>query len=318
VLFVISGVVLLRVVRRIWATEPELAGSETSAVAANRPCTKAVILAAGRGTRMQAADRDVTLTDEQAAAADAGLKAMMPLNVEASDGTGLRQSHPFLDYSLSGLGDAGFTDVCIILSPGDRVIRERYARTAIPTRLRVSFATQLHPAGSADALLAAEEFTAGEPFVVMNADNYYPPDVLASLRIAGEPAGVAFSREGLLRRGDISADRIAAYAVLDIGADGYLQRIIEKPDPAVLASFGSRAAVSMNCWRLTAEIFRACRDVPPSPRGELELPAAILYAIEVLGVRIRMIPADAPVLDLSRRADIPIVTERLRGVALKL
>jgi SSS family solute:Na+ symporter len=317
-LFVISGVVLLRVVMRVWATEPELAGGETSAVAATRVCTKAVILAAGRGTRMRAADHDVALTDDQAAAADAGIKALMPLNLGASDAAGPRQSRAFLDYSLSGLADAGFTDVCIVLAPGDRGIPDRYARTAIPTRIRLTFATQLRPAGSADALLAAEEFTAGEPFVVMNSDNYYPPHVLASLRTASEPAGVGFSREGLIRRGDISADRIAAYAILDVGADEYLRRIVEKPDPSALASFGSQAEVSMNCWRLTSEIFQACRDVQPSPRGELELPGAVQYAIDVLGMRIRMIHADAPVLDLSRRADIPIVTERLRGVALKL
>jgi glucose-1-phosphate thymidylyltransferase len=318
VLFVISGFVLLRVVRRIWASEPELTGSETSALAAHRPCTKAVVLAAGRGTRMQAADRDVALTTEQAAAADAGVKAMMPLNVEVSGTSAKHEASTFLDYSLSALADAGFASVCIVVAPDAQAIRERYTRTLVPTRLRVSFATQLRPAGTADALLAAEEFTAGEPFVVINSDNYYPPDILQSLRTVAEPAGVGFSREGLLRRGDITAERIAAYAILDVGADGYLRRIIEKPDAAVLAAAGAGAAVSMNCWRFSAEIFRACRDVPPSPRGELELPAAVQYAIEVLGMRVRVIDADTAVLDLSRRADVPVVSERLRETAVKL
>jgi dTDP-glucose pyrophosphorylase len=319
-LFVVSGVVLARVVMRVWTSEPELvgAGSETSALAARRPCTKAVILAAGRGTRMQAEDHAVALTPDQTVAADAGIKAMIPVTVASSDSETTRTSHPFLDYSLSALGDAGFTDVCIVVARADRAIRDRYTRTAIPTRFRASLATQLEAAGTADALLAAEEFTAGEPFVVINSDNYYPADVLASLRTAPEPACVGFSREGLLRRGDISAERIAAYAVLGVEADGYLRRIVEKPDAAALASLGSRAEVSMNCWRLTSEIFRACRDVPPSPRNELELPAAVQYAIDVLGMRIGVIHADAPVLDLSRRADIPIVTERLRGIAMTL
>jgi dTDP-glucose pyrophosphorylase len=320
VLFVVSGVVLTRVVMRVWTSEPELVGtgSESSAVAARRPCTKAVILAAGRGTRMQAEDHAIALTPDQAVAADAGIKAMMPVTVSSSDAETTRASRPFLDYSLSALGDAGFTDVCIVVAPADHAIRDRYTRTAIPTRFRVSLATQLEAAGTADALLAAEEFTAGEPFVVINSDNHYPGDVLASLRTAPEPACVGFSREGLLRRGDISAERIAAYAVLGVGADGYLRRIVEKPDTATLASLGARAQVSMNCWRLTSEIFRACRDVPPSPRNELELPAAVQYGIDVFGMRIRVIHADAPVLDLSRRADIPIVTERLRGIAVTL
>jgi Na+/proline symporter/dTDP-glucose pyrophosphorylase len=306
VLFVISGVVLLRVVTRMWSSAPELAGSETSAVAARRPCTKAVILAAGRGTRMQATDHEVALAPDQAAAADAGTKAMIPVG------------HPFLDYSLSALGDAGFTDVCIVVASDDHTIRDRYTRSAVPTRLSVSFVVQLRASGTADAVLAAEEFTAGEPFVIINSDNYYPPNVLASLRIAAEPACVGFSREGLIRRGDIPAARIAEYAILDVAADGHLRRIIEKPDSSMTASLASAAEVSMNCWRLTSEIFRACRDVPPSTRNEFELPAAVQYAIDVLGMRVRVIHADAPVLDMSRRADIPIVTARLRGVAVTL
>jgi glucose-1-phosphate thymidylyltransferase len=254
---------------------------------------------------MQAANNDVALTPEQIATADAGIKAMIPVG------------RPFLDYSLSALGDAGFAEICIVVAAGDHTIRDRYGGATIPTRFRVTFATQLEPDGSADALLAAEEFTAGEPFVVLNSDNYYPPEALTSLRTAGEPAGIGFSREGLLSRGDISAERLAAYAILDIGADRYLRRIVEKPDASAM-SRGSAAEVSMNCWRLTSEFFRACRDVPPSARNELELPAAIQYAIDVLGVRIRMIHADAPVLDLSHRADIPGVTARLKGVAVRL
>jgi Na+/proline symporter/dTDP-glucose pyrophosphorylase len=305
-LFVVSGVVLLRVVMRVWSSDARLTGSETSAVAARRPCTKAVILAAGRGTRMQATDHDVALAPDQVAAADAGIKAMIPVG------------HPFLDYSLSALGDAGFTDVCVVVASDDHTIRDRYTRAAVPTRLTVSFAVQLRASGTADAVLAAEEFTAGEPFVIINSDNYYPPNVLASLRNAAEPACIGFSREGLIRRGDIPAARIAEYAILNVGADGYLQRIIEKPDSSVIASLASAAEVSMNCWRLSSEIFRACRDVPPSTRNEIELTAAVQYAIDVLGMRVRVIHADAPVLDLSRRADIPIVTARLRGAPVTL
>ena len=67
----------------------------------------------------------------------------------------------------------------------------------------------------------------------------------------------------------------------------------------------------MNCWRFDARIFAACRDVAPSPRGELELPQAVMLAVE-RGVRFRAIPARGPVLDLSRRADTAEVARRLR------
>jgi len=124
-------------------------------------------------------------------------------------------------------------------------------------------------------------------------------------------------RSGLLR-GNIPAERIAAYALLDVQADGVLRRVIEKPDDASFARLGADLPVSMNVWRLTSEFFRACRDVQPSPRGEVELPLAVQYAVDVLGMRFTVIPADAPVLDLSRRSDIPRVAALLAGVEVSL
>ena len=305
VAFVVSGIVLVRVVQRAWSSEPELVGSESSATAAHHECTKAVVLARGLGTRMREKDDSIALAPDQRAAADAGAKAM--INV----------GRPFLDYVLSGLADAGFTDVCLVVAPGESVMRDHYRRDVVPTRLRVKFAVQISALGTADAVLAAEEFTRGEPFVVLNADNYYPSDILGRLRAADGPAGVAFSRAGLLRTGDLPADRIASYAFLDVDESGVLRRIVEKPEPSEAAKF-TDAPVSMNCWRFDSSIFRACRDVQPSARGELELPHAVQYAIDILGTRFEMLAADAPVLDLSRRGDVAKVAARLQQVVVRL
>ena len=307
VAFVVSGAVLWRVVRRIWSADrPEMAGADTAAAAAEHQCTKAVILARGLGTRMREPDAGVALGVAQSAAADAGVKAMIPIG------------RPFLDYVVSALADAGFTDVCLVVAPEHDAVREHYTRTAAPTRVRVAFAVQAAPIGTADAVLAAHGFTRGEPFVVLNADNYYPVEALARLRTSHGPAAIGFSREGLLRDGSIPAERIAAYAMLDVAPDGTLRRVIEKPDAAAYARLDQSLPVSMNVWRLTSEFFRACRDVQPSPRGELELPLAVQYAIDVLGMRFTVLPADAPVLDLSRRVDIPRVAARLSNVDVRL
>ncbi|MEO6865842.1 MAG: sugar phosphate nucleotidyltransferase [Gemmatimonadaceae bacterium] len=307
VAFVISGIVLMQVVRRIWSTEEtELIGSETSAVAAARPCTKAVILARGLGKRMREEDPAVGLAPEQTAAAQSGVKGMMPVG------------RPFLDYVLGALADAGFTDVCIVVAPDHAGIHDYYTNRVVPTRLRVSFAVQSAAIGTADAVLAAEEFTRGEPFVVLNSDNYYPADVLTRLRAADGPAAVGFSRDGLLRASNITAERIAAYAVLELDNGGMLKRISEKPSDASLTAAASGLPVSMNCWRLTSEFFRACRDVQPSPRGELELPLAVQYAIDILGMRFTVIRVDAPVLDLSKRADIPQIAALLSKTEVTL
>jgi hypothetical protein len=44
----------------------------------------------------------------------------------------------------------------------------------------------------------------------------------------------------------------------------------------------------------------------------------VQWAIDHLGARIRAIPVRAGVLDLSQRADIPAVAERLAGVEVRL
>lgn len=271
-----------------------------------RTIDKAVVLAAGRGTRMRA-PAGATLTSDQAAAANAGAKPLIPVGA----------ARPFLDYSLSALADAGFWRVCLIISPGDAAIRHRYSTELRLERLQIAFAEQTIPRGTADALLAAREFVGDDEFLVLNADNYYPASGLELLRGAGEPATLAFAREGLLRSGQIEADRLSRYALLDVGADGYLRDVVEKPDVEVARARGA-VPISMNVWRFDRAIFDACRRVPLSPRGELELPTAVQHGLRARELRIRALPIDAAVLDLSHRADIPAVDAALRSITVCL
>jgi glucose-1-phosphate thymidylyltransferase len=263
-----------------------------------------VLLAAGRGTRLQASS-ETSLTTAQLAAAAAGYKAALPLN-----------DRPFLDYILSSLADAGFDEACIIVRPDDSVLRARYSSLS-PSRIRVGFVVQERPLGTAHAMLTAASVIGERPFVVLNADNYYPVSGLRLLREAGEPATLAFSRAGLLANGQLEPERLARYAVLECDGDGYLTDVIEKPaDLALVARHD--AAISMNVWRFDDRIFDACGGMSPSPRGEFELPNAVRRGIREMGLRIRAIPIDAPVLDLSHRADVPFVTEQLATVDVRL
>jgi glucose-1-phosphate thymidylyltransferase len=287
---------------------------------------KAVVLARGLGTRMREQDEAVTMAAAQADAADQGVKAMMPLDA----GAGADRPRPFLDYVLSALADAGYTDVCLVIGPpgsdagrdrGHDRVRARYTDDAPPRRVRVAFAVQEAPRGTADAMLAAEAFAGADDVLVINGDNYYPVPVMRALRELDEPGTVLFDPDGLARNGNIAPDRIRAFAVGALTEDGYLADIVEKPDEETMRTMAratqataGRTLVSMNCWRLPPAIFDACRDVRPSPRGELELTQAIRDAVRTRGLRIKVLTSDAGVLDLSRRGDIATVTARLRGV----
>jgi glucose-1-phosphate thymidylyltransferase len=252
---------------------------------------------------MQAA-ASADLSSEQRAAADAGNKAMIPIG------------RPFLDYALSAYADAGLTDVCLVIGPKHHDIRAYYE--SLPTkRIRISFAIQRQPIGVANAVLAAKEFVRDDDFIVVNGDNYYPSSVIATLRTTPAPALPAYSRQGLLRAGQIEPSRIAAYALLDVDRDGTLRRVVEKPNAEEFAALPN-APVSLNSWLFDATIFEACERVPKSARGEYELPGAVQYAIDELGARFTTFPVDESVLDLSSRTDIPAVAERLATVKVAL
>ena len=97
--------------------------------------TRAVVLARGLGTRMRRAAPGAQIDAAQAAVAETGLKAMIPVG------------RPFLDHVLGELADAGFRKICLVIGPEHDVVREYYGakvrldRSAapdpgIPRRLR--------------------------------------------------------------------------------------------------------------------------------------------------------------------------------------
>jgi glucose-1-phosphate thymidylyltransferase len=268
--------------------------------------TRAVILARGLGTRMRRAEPAAPQTEEQARVAASGLKAMIPIG------------RPFLDFVISGLADAGLTDVCLVIGPEHTLVREHYTNRVALTRVRIDFAVQDEPRGTADAVLAARRFAEDEHFLVLNSDNYYPVETWHALASGRESALGAFEREALVTQGNIERDRVLRYSVVDIDAEGFLARIVEKPDPGTMAGWGDEVFVGMNCWTFGPSIFEACRRVEVSSRGELELPLAVQLAIDELGERIRVHRFHAGVLDLSSRTDIASVAERLAGVRVAL
>ncbi len=266
---------------------------------------KAVILSAGLGTRMVKANGEAGLDAKQAAVADSGVKAMIPID------------RPFLDYVLSVVAEAGYEKVCLVIGPEHHELRDYYANQLKTKRLKISFAVQQKALGTADAVLTVEDFAAGDDFVVINSDNYYPLEALSKLRQLSGAGTALFDRQSMFKGSNIPPERLAAFAVVKF-QDGYMQEIIEKPDPEVLAALPDPVYVSMNCWRFTSTMFQACREIGPSVRGELEIPDAVQYAIDKLGERFEVVPVKGAVLDLSYRSDVGPVAEKLAGVEVNL
>ena len=261
---------------------------------------RALILARGLGRRMREAAPGVELEATQTAAADAGLKAMIPFG------------RPFLDFVLHTLADAGVTEAALVLGPEHEQVREYY-RQLHTSRIRVAFVEQAQPLGTADAVLSGREWAGQASFLVLNADNLYPVDVLEMLVSGTAPALPGFERDSL----DMPLERVGTFALLDRAEDGSLLRIHEKPGTAAVEAAGAAALISMNVWRFDERIFDACRDVPLSSRGERELPQAVGLAVS-RGVRFEVFPVRGIVLDLSKRDDIPSVARALETITISI
>ncbi len=225
------------------------------------PTIRAVILARGLGTRMRKADDSAALDAAQSAAADSGVKGMIPIG------------RPFMDYLISALADAGFTEVCIVIGPDHGIVRDYYERQVVTRRVRIAFAIQ-------------------------------------------RPALIAFERSALTSMGNVPAERAPRFGAMEIDADGYLERIVATPASAIVGE--GEVYASLNCWLFTREIFRACRSVGKSARGELELPQAVQLAICEGWMRFEAVRVREGVLDMSSRGDIASVAERLSGIEVTL
>ena len=276
-------------------------GNETGNDAAGRTRV-AVVLARGLGTRMRASSAAGSgLTSQQATAAASGYKALMPIG-----------EHRLIDYSLSALVDAGIERAILVVGPEHEDFR-RHIDSLELTRLTIDLAVQVNPLGTADAVLSAEAAVDGEPFLMVNGDNYYPRQVLRDLARHRGNALAGFDRAALVAESNIPAERIAAFAIVR-ARDGALEEIVEKPAAEVVRAAGAHAPVSMNAFRFTPEIFAACRRIAPSPRGELE----IVDAVRALPGPVSVLSATGGVLDLSRREDIAEVEARLSGTEVSL
>ncbi|MDO5683384.1 MAG: nucleotidyltransferase family protein [Propionibacteriaceae bacterium] len=259
-------------------------------------------MARGLGSRMRR-EADAALTNEQAAAAASGAKAMMPV----------ASGRPFLDHVLTHLADAGLVDVCLVIGPEHTAIRDYYDQLD-PQRVRISFAEQAQPRGTADAVAAAGEFVGADRFVVVNGDNLYPTASVRALIAEPGLATVGFHPDGLVTHSNIPVDRIRAFALLQTDAAGELVNIVEKPTAEVAAalSVAGTPLISMNCWLLGPAAIEACGRIEPSPRGEFELADAV-RALLADRVPISVVPSQEGVWDLSSRGDVQAVTAALAG-----
>ena len=180
---------------------------------------------------------------DQARAAETGAKAMMPIAGPMRDAAGSFVRARSAGRSSTTSCPRSPTPATPTSASSSRPITRRWRATTrgagTPRRLRLAFAVQDEPIGTANAVAAAEAWTGDDPFLVINGDNYYAVRTLASLVGRAGAATALYRAETLVARSNIPADRIRAFA-LGVVEDGRLARIVEKPTPEQAAALGDR------------------------------------------------------------------------------
>lgn len=230
---------------------------------------KAVILAAGRGTRFLPYTK-------------ACPKEMLPV-----------VDTPSLQLIVQEAVSAGIKDVLIVISPEKDVIRRHFSVDArfedfllahgkkaeareiheIGTMANVSFAVQKVADGSGKALLLAESFLDGEAGAVLNGDDLIYSSVSAVKQLCDCWETFGGTVVGVQK---VSEKDISKYGSVKIAADEgngtfFIDGIKEKPAapeaPSLYAALGR--------YVVSADFFGYLRRVPVAENGELQFTDAL-------------------------------------------
>ena len=196
---------------------------------------------------------------------------------------------PVLFFALESMRDAGIREVGIIVGDTQAEIRAAVGDGS-QFGLEVTYVPQDAPRGLAHAVLIAESFLAGEPFVMYLGDNLLADGITGLVD--------EFQREApdaLILLQHVSDPRSFGIAELDV--EGRVTRLVEKPQEprSDLALVG--------VYMFGDTIWESVKAIEPSPRGELEITDAIQHLVD-RGLTVRPHVVTGWWKDTGRREDM--------------
>lgn len=208
----------------------------------------AILLAAGRGKRQ----RPYT---------DSTPKPLLPVRGRAT-----------LDYVLTAVRCAGMERVCIVTRHLEEKIFE-YVADGSRWNLDVTFAHQNELRGTGDALLSIpQEWICEEPVLISATDYVLKENDLLELVQAHEKNHADITM-GLKQ---CPMEELVARSSVDVDAGWCVKRLIEKPTRQEIMSPYAASILFI----LPPQFWKYLPKLQPSPRGEIEMQAAIQMMIE--------------------------------------
>lgn len=225
---------------------------------------KAVVPAAGRGSRLQ------SLTDDRP-------KAL----VEVGD-------RPLIEHVFDSLLDLEIREFIVVVGYRKEQIRDRFGADYRGTP--ITYVTQPELLGLAHAIQQAEPHVE-DHFVLILGDNVFEAnleDVIDQHQAGNADATILVDR--------VPIEEASRYGVCTLDDAGNVIDLVEKPnDPP-------SNVVMTGFYVFSPMIFHACQLIQPSERGEYELPDAVELLLQA-GRRIETVPLDGWRVDVGYPED---------------
>ncbi len=205
---------------------------------------KAVILAAGEGTRL------LPLTENRS-------KNLIPV-----------AGKPILEWIIESLRACNVTDLLLIVGRWKEAVSKHFGDGS-RYGVKMEYKVQTEVDGTAHAILLAKQFSGGEPLLVLYGDIIVTPDIIHTvINSFHQPKSFAVMTFA-------QVDHPEFFGVADVD-NGYVRRLIEKPLPGKIHSNLANAGI----YAFNPEIFDLIENTPKSERGEYEITDSIKLALQ--------------------------------------
>lgn len=233
---------------------------------------KAVVLAAGKGTRMGALTEDLP-------------KPMLPVN-----------GKPLLEHILDRLAQAGVRECGIVTGYRHEAIEQYFVGRGANYPMRLEFIHQQVINGTGGAAKLARGFVGNDAFLMTYGDIWCESEDYARVM---QPIEVEPETDATLavKYVDDPFQGAAVYV-----ADGFIRKIIEKPPKGTSATHWNSAGI----YGFRPSVFEQIDRVPLSVRGEYEITSAFEQMIDA-GAKLRAVEIKGTWRDIGRPADLTLV-----------